>query len=320
MDSKRMAHLAGAQRHFPQLTLQKLEVFCRVVELGSVTRAAEEMGVAQPAVTAHLRDLEEKLGVQIVQRVGRHLVLTEAGSRFHRWSSEILTRTLEMSRELSSLNDGAAGEAVIAASMTVGTYALTEILVEYQREHPNTCVSTLIANTRLATEAARTGECDFAVLLLDTRQDLKGLELEPLWEEQLVLVATGSDNRIGVDATASDLSRLPFVTTPRVLVRRNLEDQALYARGIVNRRVVLELGHPEAIKRAVLAGAGVAFVEETAVREEVGRGELRILRTPGFELRMPLVLAHRRGKVMTEMQLGLMMFIKRWRRPPPQQP
>lgn len=296
----------------PQLTLQKLEIFSWVVQLGSVTRAAEYLGVAQPAVTAHLRDLEKKLGVRLVQRTGRHLVLTDAGIRFHRWAEEMLTRASEMSRELSSLNDGASGMAVIGASMTVGTYALTELLVEYLRQYPNTLVETQIANTKLATEAARTGACDFAVLLLDPKQDLNGLILEPLWEERLLLMAAGHDDRIGSSATLSDIARLPFVGPPRKLVRRDLEDQALYAQGIPNRQVVLELGHPEAIKRAVIAGVGLAFIEASAVQTEVAHGELRIVRTPEVQITMPIFLTYRRGKIMTEMQTNLMQFIRDW--------
>lgn len=297
----------------PQLTIQKLEIFSRVVEFGGVTRAAEYLGVAQPAVSAQLRDLESKLGVRLVQRNGRHLALTEAGLRFHRWSEEILTRTAEMSRELSGLSDGASGVAVIGASMTVGTYALTELLTEYVTRFPGISVETQIANTKLSTEAARAGACDFAVLLLDPKQDLTGLVMEPLWDEQLLLIAGRDDKRVGDRADLSEIARLPFIAPPKNLVRRDLEDQGLYAYGVLNRRVVLELGHPEAIKRAVIAGLGLAFIEESALHAEVERGDLRVIRTPDMHIAAPLFLTYRRGKFMTEMQENLMQFIRDWR-------
>lgn len=296
----------------PQLTIQKLEIFAKVVELGGVTRAAEFLGVAQPAVSAHLRDLERKLGVRLVQRTGRTLTLSEAGVRFHRWAEEILTRTSEMSRELSTLSDEATGVAVIGASMTAGTYALTELLSVYVGRHPNVSVETQIANTKVATEAARTGACDFSVLLLDPKQDLTGLVMEPLWEERLLLIAARDDKRIENRATLAQLSAVPFVGPPRNLVRRELEDQALYAQGMVNRNVVLELGHPEAIKRAVMAGAGVAFIEESAVLGDLERGDLRVVEAPEIHMVAPVFLAYRRGKCMTDMQANLMQFIRDW--------
>ena len=151
------------------------------------------------------------------------------------------------------------------------------------------------------------------MLLLDPKQDLNGLVLEPLWEERLLLIAANGDKRVGVSATRSEVAQLPFVGPPRKLVRRDLEDQALYAQGILNRRVPLELGHPEAIKRAVIAGAGFAFIEASAVQTEIARGELRVVRTPGVQITMPLFLTYRRGKVMTDMQANLMQFIRAWR-------
>ena len=70
----------------PYLTFQKLEVFCTVVEFGSVTGAADKLCVTQPVVTAHLRSMEAKLGCVLVKRVGRNIALTEAGQRVHRWA------------------------------------------------------------------------------------------------------------------------------------------------------------------------------------------------------------------------------------------
>src|SRR5580698_19292 len=99
----------------PYFTLQKLEVFCLFVDLQSVTRASERLCVAQPVVTAHLRGLETKLGVTLVKRVGRNIGLTEAGERVYKWANDVVMRTREMERELSGMEDGVAGSAVLAA-------------------------------------------------------------------------------------------------------------------------------------------------------------------------------------------------------------
>jgi LysR family transcriptional regulator, low CO2-responsive transcriptional regulator len=297
-------------RRQPQLSIQKLEVFCCVVEAGGVTRASEILGVAQPAVTAQLRDIEDKVGVALVQRNGRQIVLTEAGQRFHHWCEEMLIRTSEMMRELGSLAGGASGTAIVAASMTVGSYVLGDLLATFQRQYPNTRITTQIGNTSVATESVRAGACDFGVLLLDTQQDLTGLELEKLWDERLVLIAARDEDRIEQQASVDDLMRLPFVTSPSALLRRELEDNMLYAQDVLHRNVVLELGHPEAIKRAIRAKAGFAFIEETAVRPEIENGDLRVVKTPAVQLTMPLHLARRRGKLLTPMHRRLMEFIK----------
>lgn len=293
-----------------QLTFQKLDLFCRVATLRSVTKAAESLGIAQPAVTAHLRGLEEKLSVRLVYRDGRNLALTEAGQRFHRWCEETLARCSELSRELSGLNDGSSGTAQIAASMTAGTYALTDMIARYKQKHPHVSIRVQIGNTMIATEAARIGACDFAVLLLDTQQDIDGLEVEILWEEHIHMIAAVDDDRVGSSATPAHVAQLPFVTSPSSQLRRTLEDEMLYSCGVVNRNVVLELGHPEAIKRVVQQKCGFAFVEETAIRQEVTNGTLRIVNTPKIELTMPIYMVWRRGKSLSEMQIRLMSFMR----------
>jgi DNA-binding transcriptional LysR family regulator len=293
-----------------QLSFQRLELFCCVASLGSVTRAAEKLGIAQPAVTAHLRGLEQKLGVRLVFRDGRNLGLTEAGLRFHRWCEETLTRCSELSRELSGLAGGTTGSAVIAASMTAGSYLLADMLARYQKEFPKTSVIAQIGNTRMATEAVRTGACDFGVLLLDREQDLEGLEFELLRDERLLMVGAPDDDRAGDTATPGDVAQLPFIASPRSILRRSLEDEMLYSCGVLTRNIIMELGHPEAIKRVVRRKAGFAFSEESAVHDEIARGELRMVATPEIDLRLPLYMAYRRGKSLSEMQVRLMDFLR----------
>lgn len=290
-------------------SFQKLELFCRVAALRSVTKAAEELGIAQPAVTAQLRTMERHLGVALVYRDGRNLGLTEAGQSFYRWCEEMLTRCGELSRTLSGIAGGTSGYAVIAASMTAGTYRLSELLIRYRQLNPNTTVTVPIGNTRATTEAVRAGACDFAVLLLDPMQDLEGLEFEYLWEDELWLVASPEQaERVGT-ASPDVIATLPFVTSPRHILRRTLEDEQLYSAGVLSRQVILELGHPEAIKQAVKQGLGFTFIEASAAADDIARGELAVVPTPSIELRLPIYLAKRKDKMLSAMHLRLMDFI-----------
>lgn len=293
-----------------QATLHKLEVFCLVCELQSVTRVAERMRVAQPVVTAHLRFLEEKLGVKLFERSGRRLVLTLAGERVHKWASDIITRTHELERELDLAIDGELGSAVVAASMTVASYVLPPLFTAFRGLNPNGGITVQVSNPQLVTAAVRDGTCDFGVCILDPRHDVDGLNVERLWTERLVLVAARDDSSIGDTATPQEIEALPFVSSPRNQVRREAEEDGLRAHGIVNRRVLLEFGHPEAIKQAVRSGAGVAFVMETSVRDELARGLLRRVATPEIDLPVPVFLVHRRGKSFSGFQTRLIDFVR----------
>jgi DNA-binding transcriptional LysR family regulator len=289
-------------------TFRKLNLFCRVATLGSVTKAAKDLNMVQPAVTAQLRAIESQLGVKLVYRDGRNLALTEAGHSFHRWCEGMLGRCDELSRTLSGVTDGTAGYAVIAASMTAGTYRLSELLIRYRQLNPHTTVTTHIGNTQTATEAVRAGACDFAVLLLDPQQDLKGLDLEYLWDDPLWLVSS-PDRAEQAAAGLDNIATLPFITSPRHMLRRTLEDEQLYSMGILSREVVIELGHPEAIKQAVKQGLGFAFIEASAITEEIARGELVVTHIPSIDLHLPLYLARRKDKILAATHRRLMNFI-----------
>lgn len=293
-----------------QATLHKLEIFCMVCDLQSVTRVAERIGIAQPVVTAHLRFLEDKLGVKLFVRRGRRLALTAEGERVLTWAVEVVTRTRELERELAVPTDQGAGSAVVAASMTVASYVLPPLFARFREANPLGAVTVQVSNPQLVTAALRDGSADFGVCILDPRHDVEGLEVERLWEEQLVLVAAPDSAIVGVSVTPAEIGGLPFVCSPRNQVRRELEEDALRAYGITRTHVVLEFGHPEAMKQAVRAHAGVAFVIESSVRDELARGLLRRVETRTLDLPVPVFLVRRKGKGFSDFQERLLSFVR----------
>jgi len=111
---------------------------------------------------------------------------------------------------------------------------------------------------------------------------------------------------VGLGAIAD----LPFISSPHNQVRREIEEDALRAYGIVRTRIHLEFGHPEAIKQAVRSGAGVAFVMESSVSDELARGLLTQLKTPDLNLPVPVFLVHRRGKTFSNWQAQLIVLMR----------
>jgi DNA-binding transcriptional LysR family regulator len=296
------------------VTLQKLEIFCLVVRLGSVTRAAESLGIAQPAVTAHLRSLEERVGGVLLRRDGRFLVLTEAGERVESWASDVVDKSMALERDLKGLREGESGSAVIGSTMAAGSYSVTDIVAEFLKGNPRAKLTIQISNPKVVLSWVRNGACDFAVLILDPSQDISGLIVRKLWDEPVLLVASPDSQRVGEAVENSLLTTLDFVTPPRGLVTRDLEDSMLRANGLGERKVILELGHPEAIKRAVRGDAGVSFLLESTIRDEIHRNMLRQIATPGLkQMAIPLFLAYRRKQTVSRLQRRLLDFIENWR-------
>lgn len=290
------------------ITLQKLEIFCCVAELGSVTRAAERIGIAQPVVTAHIRSLEAKLGVRLVGRTGRNISLTEAGQRVFSWAAEVIASKRQLEREIGSLRGGSAANVSVAASITAGSYILPDIVIEFHSSHPEATISTHVSNSPSACEAVRTGECDFGLMTVEGEIS-DNLVVEVIRNEPLVLVASPTNRLIGKTVSIHDLAKLPFVTGPKSIVRRAIEDKTLFELG-VERHIVLELSHTESIKRAVRSDVGVSFLFQAALKDELAAGVLNRVEVPGLQMFVPIVLIYRRDRSFTSLQQALMDRIR----------
>jgi LysR family transcriptional regulator, low CO2-responsive transcriptional regulator len=293
-----------------RISLHKLEVFSLVVELGGVSRAAEHLYVSQPVVSAHLRSLEERVGARLFYREGRHLMLTEAGRAVHGWANDVLTHTRELSRHLDGLSDGTQGSVVVGASMSVGSYLLPPVVTRFRRQRPLVELQLNITDSDHAMEEAEAGESDFAVVFLEDEPANPGLEGRPLGREQLVVVAGVGHEPEADSISVEQLGRLPFIDSPQGMIRRTNMDQQLESVGIRERNVVIELGHPEAMKRAAEAGLGVAMLFRGSVRAELETGRLREIALSDATLSLPIQMVHRRDKLFSAIQRDLMSAIE----------
>lgn len=292
-----------------RISLQKLEVLSLVVQLGGVGRAAEQLHVAQPVVSAHLRSLEQRLGARLFYRDGRKLHLTEAGHEVHRWAEDLLMRTRELDRHLGGLSDGQRGTVFFGASMSVGSYRLPPVLSAFRASHPDAQLRLSISDTEHAVEDTRAGSLDFAVVVTDVEADLPGMDLEQLGSDEIVVVASPARSCADV-LTIEQLRELPFIDAPSGIIRRAFVDRQLRRLGVHEREVVLELGHPEAMKRATRDDLGVALLFRSAVQDELTAGTLRELRIEGVDMSVPIQLASRKGKTFSALHRELIETIR----------
>lgn len=293
-----------------RISLHKLEVFCLVVELGGVGRAAERLFVSQPVVTAHIRSLEERIGARLFFREGRQLHLTEAGRSTHAWATDVLTRTRELGRHLDGLSEGRRGSVVVGAGMSTGSYVLPSVLSRFRRDRPNVDVSLYVSESDHVIVATEAGECDFAVVIREGPPDSPGLVGEHLRDEELVVVAgTGPELPEG-PITAAELARLPMLDSLKGQARRSVIHHQLEKISLTERNVVLELGHPEAMKRVAAQGLGVALLFRTSVSDEIAHGVLREIRLRDATLAVPIYLIHRKGKHFSPSQRELMEVVR----------
>lgn len=285
--------------------MQKLEVFCTVVELDGVGRAAEHLFLTQPVVTAHLRTLGRQLGAPLFEREGRGLKLTEAGERAYRWAREALARGAELQRDLDGLVDGSQGSAIVAAGMAAGTYMLPPILGRFCQEFPDAAVALEVLNPEQTEDAVRTGACDFAVMFTPFTTSGAGFVVDQLGFEEVIVVAAADGPPLADRVTPEALAAVRFVSSPRDHARRTLIDATAVAAGLELGPVSIELGHPEAEKRAVREGLGVALLPRSAVADELRSGQLRVIEVEGVRMMVPVYLLRLAGRQLSSLQQAL---------------
>ena len=286
----------------PRISLRRLEIFCLVVELGSVTRAAEHLLVAQPAVSSQVKVLEDWAGAKLFVRSGNHLELSEAGRRTHVWAQEVLARTLEVRRELHGLGDGSSGAALLSATMGVGTYLLSPLLTRFRVDRPHADLTVHVVSPQEALRAVETGESDLAVLSGHENPTPPSLAEEHLGDVPIVLCGAPDGPPGNEVRDPRAIAALPHVAGANNRAFQQSVDRQLRAHDLHDVNVAIRLGHASAMKRAVREHGWLVWLPHYCVEPDVAEGTLRIIDVPGVRLFDRLTLYQRQEKSFSRLQ------------------
>jgi LysR family transcriptional regulator, low CO2-responsive transcriptional regulator len=265
------------------LSLHQLSVFRAVARQQSFTRAAEELYISQPAVSAHVRELERLYEVELFEQVGRRVRLTEAGRLLAEYADRLIALVEESRRTLDELKGLECGHLAVGASTIPGTYFLPAALAGFKEQHPGVEVALSIADTRQVLGMVRRGEVELAVV--GELQEERGLHRRAYRSDELVLIVCPQHRwaQAGLRDLA-ELSEEPFILRePGSSTRENAV--ALLRRVGIVPRVAMEWESTEAIKKAVQAGLGVSILSALAVELEVQHGLLVVIRHPALACR-----------------------------------
>jgi DNA-binding transcriptional LysR family regulator len=280
------------------MDLRLLEIFCRVFKERSFSRAAVELGLTQPTVSVHIKDLEESLGTPLFNRLGREIEPTEAGKFLYEQARPLFALKRNLTEKLTSFLDRVEGLLVVGASSVPGEYLLPRIVTGFHALHPRVRVRLRISDSTKTTEDLRQGDIELGVVGAQVQYDDVAAELFAKDELVLVTPATAAWQKRS-EISLRELQELPLVIREAGSGTRVSLERALAARKIKlsDLNVVAELGRTGAIKEAVKQGCGVSFVSRLALTSEIQDGTLRIARVPEFGIlarTYDIVLSRRR--------------------------
>jgi DNA-binding transcriptional LysR family regulator len=278
------------------LTLVQLRTFQRVAQLKGFTRAAKELQLTQPAVSAQIDALEKEFGVRLFDRIGRGAALTAAGEVVLEAAAGILHHLEEMQQALDELEGLARGTLRLGASLVIGVYLLPSILGRFQREHPKIKVALRIEYAQRIIEEVLAGGLDLGIVGEGMPVTDDRLVVEPFLKDELVVVVPAGHAWAGrQQIRPADLAREPFVLPGKDLATAEFILREVEAAGITL-NVALEFGNMEAAKKAVEAGLGISIISRCAILEELKSGRLKALRVTGMPLKRNLSFIWRKGR------------------------
>jgi len=264
----------------------RLTVFRIVAERQSFTQAAEVLHVSQPAVTAHVKALEEALGVRLFERTNTGARLTPAGERLHAYARDVYRLTQATLREIGSMNGEERGRLCVGASTTIAQYLLPRLLAGFLEVHPRIELSVLSANTEQIVAQVLSRKMDLG--LIEGPPGTSDVRLENFVQDEIVAIVAADHpfaSRSEKGATLAELALEPLLLRETGSGTRRVVEDALRKAGLALRslRIVMELDSTEAIKSGVEAGLGVAFVSRWALRQSLSQN-LRAVHVEGLEI------------------------------------
>jgi DNA-binding transcriptional LysR family regulator len=271
------------------MELKHLNTFKYVARTLNFTRAAELLHYAQPTVTAHVQALESELGVALFNRLGREIVLTEAGERLLVYAERLTDLAAEAESSLGQIGEEPVGDVRIGASETLLTYRLPKIMMGFQKQYPTVRLIINPVNFPDLISAVRQGQIDIALAFREAVEADLGYETLLVERMRLLVAPDNPLAKLGA-VTAEMLAGEMLLSTSAECPYRAYFGRILDEAG-VEMTSNYQFGAIEPIKRFAAHNGGVALLAEIAVRDEVERGELVALPWAGQPLEIPAVMA-----------------------------
>ncbi|MEI6302762.1 MAG: LysR family transcriptional regulator [Betaproteobacteria bacterium] len=267
------------------MELRSIQYFVQIADEGSITRTAGKLGVAQPALTRHVKQLEAELGTQLLMRLPRGVRLTTSGRDFLEHARRII---LEVARAKEHVRGNAKiprGRVVIGTSPTLAPLLLPGCIARARQQCPTVTLKVMEGFSPQLLDALLTGRLDLAIMTNPPRSP--ALVLTPLISEPLLVISPPSARGTARPLSLAELARTPMVITVGL---RNVIDEQLAAFGSAL-KVEAEIDSIEAIRRILLAGGGSTLMPVSTFHAEIASGALTASPVADANLHRILVLA-----------------------------
>lgn len=255
-------------------TLHQLEVFGKVVKHRSMTKAAKDLHMTQPAVSIQIKQLQEALDISLIEVIGRQIYLTEAGKKLYEVQQTIRNEIESFSALVSQLKGGLEGNLSISAASTA-KYFLPYLLGDFQKRYPKIKISLKVTNRDEVLAHLKSNEYDLTILT--QVPDDQSIIAVPFLDNPLVICSAPDHPLAGKpDIDIQQLKNEPFIyrepgSGTRMVLEHFLEENNISVNPI------MELGTNEAVKQAIMGGIGISLISKLSLKNELLLNKISIL-------------------------------------------
>jgi LysR family nitrogen assimilation transcriptional regulator len=267
------------------MELRSLQYFLQIADEGSITRAADKLGVAQPALTRRIKLLESELGAQLLVRLPRGVRLTSSGRDFLEHARKVILAVGHAKDHVRGNSRAVRGRVVVGTSPTLAPLLLPGCVARARQQCPGVALKLVEGFSPQLLDSLFSGKLDLAVMTNPPRSP--ALALTPLISEPLLVITPPQARGTRPAYSLAELSRTPLILT--VGLRAIVEEQ-LAAFGTAL-KIEAEVDSVEAIRRLLLSGVGATVMPVSAFHEEIADGRLAAHPVEGANLHRILVLA-----------------------------
>ncbi len=279
--------------------IKSLKIYCDIVERRSFSRAADDNGISQSNASQVVHQLEERLGVQLLDRSKRPFVLTPEGDRYFEGARQIVRLYDELEEDVRTLHNASAGRLLVASIYSVGLAHMSLFMRQFSAKYPNAQVRLEYLHPDRVLEVVEQGDVDLG--LVSYPEETRTLAAIP-WRSEPLVVVCHPNHRFAKATTISfsDLSGEPLVAFEAGLRIRSEIDRALLVNH-VDANIAFEFDNIETMKRAIEINEGISLLPEPTVSKEIASGTLVKVQLEGEPQTRPLGIVYRRDRPLREL-------------------
>jgi DNA-binding transcriptional LysR family regulator len=293
------------------MDLWQLNIFCKVIELKSFSKAGKAIRLSQPTISSHIKDLEDHFDCRLIDRLSKEAVPTKAGELLYDYAKRMLALRDETETALAEYNGKIRGRLVIGGSTIPGTYLMPQLVADFKKKYPDVIVSLVIGDTDHIIESILNGNLELGIV--GAKAETKKITQKKLIEDEMRLIVPvghrwAGEKRVSLKRLVSE----PFILRERGSGTLKSLDQSLSGCGhsIEDLNVVAELGSTQAICQGIKTGAGVSVISTLAAAEDLQMGKLNALEVDGLDLKRNFYLTRHRYRSPSPLSEAFVQFLK----------